>query len=265
MTTFVLKVIACVTMLIDHTAVSLFDVSGLVPQTTETRLLYLVLRGIGRIAFPIFCFLIVQGAIHTRNKGRYLARIGFFALISEIPFNLALNGRLFEWNSAGANWLANTHQNVDFTLFFGLLTVILMQWSGRRKGGFRLLGYILSAIAGAGLGLLARFFHTDYGLGGVLQIAMMGILVLPLDELRPGLSNSPMFRAILSAAAILVCSVVLRSDFELIALLSVPFIALYNEKPGPKTRLTKWGGYLFYPVHLTVLAWIFTVPGLIGA
>ena len=73
---FVLKCIAMVCMLIDHTGAVLF------PQ-------YRILRIIGRIAFPIYCFLLVEGAMHTRDIRKYELRLLGFALVSEIPFDLA--------------------------------------------------------------------------------------------------------------------------------------------------------------------------------
>lgn len=281
MSTFVLKLIAFGSMLVDHFAVTLFDVSGLVPGTPEMRILYRVLRGIGRIAFPIFCFLIVQGAIHTKSKWRYAVRLGLFALISEIPFNLAIRGVFFQWHPASIDFsalfsfsmeginawkglFAGTNQNVDFTLLLGLLAVYFMQWCGSWSGKKRYLGYALSALVAPVLGLFALFFRTDYSLGGVVQVAIMGILVLPLDRIKPGLAENPVFRAGIAALAIVTLCLIESNQFELIALASVPFIALYNGKRGLKTKFTKWGGYAFYPLHLAVLAMIFVIPKLLG-
>ena len=95
---FWLKMIAITTMLIDHVG------AVLLPQ-------YPILRIIGRIAFPIFCFLLVEGFMHTHDVIRYMTRIGLFALISEIPFDLLFYGRILD----------GTHQNVFFTLFIGLV------------------------------------------------------------------------------------------------------------------------------------------------
>lgn len=72
-----------------------------------------VIRKIGRPAFPVFCFFIVEGFCHTRNVKNYAVRLGIFALISEVPFDLAIFGTPFHWG----------HQNVFFTLFLGLLLI----------------------------------------------------------------------------------------------------------------------------------------------
>ena len=112
-----LKWIALVTMTIDH-----FAASGLYLQLAygdgvdvlgDTG--YMVLRTIGRLAFPIYCFLLTEGFRRTRSREHYALRLGVFALISEIPFDLAGSGEM--WNG----W----HQNVFFTLLFGLLALML--------------------------------------------------------------------------------------------------------------------------------------------
>ena len=136
-----LKWIAMGTMLIDHIGSSLIeggllnlsnpDSIPLIAASELGRQLYLldtVLRLIGRIAFPIFCFLLVEGFLHTKNLKRYLLRLGLFALISEIPFDLSLFGTLFE----------ATYQNVFWTLLFGLLVLTCLRFVEERtgKGGF---------------------------------------------------------------------------------------------------------------------------------
>ena len=83
MNTYKLKLIAIITMLIDHIA------AVLIPSDT---MLWLVMRCIGRLAFPIFVFLLVEGFHHTRDVKKYLLRLGAFALISEVPFDLAFYG-----------------------------------------------------------------------------------------------------------------------------------------------------------------------------
>ena len=127
-----LKMIAIVTMLIDHIGAAvlarLLMVNGLgeLDQTNTDAIMqwlsangalywmYTVMRMIGRVAFPIFCFLLVEGFLHTHDVKKYAMRLGLFALISEIPFDLAFSSKILEFN----------YQNVFFTLFIGLLTMI---------------------------------------------------------------------------------------------------------------------------------------------
>ncbi len=117
-----------------------------------------IIRYIGRPAFPIFCFLLVQGFLHTSDVKKYAVRLGIFALISEIPFDLALHIRPFHWQN----------QNVFFTLLIGLLAVWFIQSRGNT---------LFARIAGLFLGAgLAEALHTDYGAFGIALIVLLYLL-----------------------------------------------------------------------------------------
>jgi hypothetical protein len=127
-----LKLVAIITMLIDHTAATILDntlmsrgmrtldysdVQAIQQFYAANGLLIgidQIMRLIGRLAFPIFCFLLVEGMVHTRNKWKYTLRLALFALISEVPFDLAFYAKPFYWG----------YQNVYFTLLIGLLVLI---------------------------------------------------------------------------------------------------------------------------------------------
>lgn len=137
-----LKLIAIITMLIDHTAATILDKTLIARGAyqldpgdpgaalnfmADNGLIYfgnIAMRLIGRIAFPIFCFLLIEGFLHTRNKWKYAVRLGAFALISEIPFDLALMGKILEFS----------YQNVFFTLLIGLLVMMGFQAVKDRLG-----------------------------------------------------------------------------------------------------------------------------------
>ena len=125
-----LKLLAVLTMLVDHTGALLF------PQIA-------VFRIVGRLSFPIFCLLLAEGAAHTSGKARYFLRLLLFAVLSEIPYDLAFFGSLFYPGS----------QNVLFELALGLLAIFLIQ-----KISFRALG-LLTVF---GIAALAWLLHTDY-------------------------------------------------------------------------------------------------------
>lgn len=127
-----LKLVAIFTMLIDHTAATILDktlmkrglldldysnTQAVIHFYADNGLLFAVdsiMRLIGRLAFPIFCFLLVEGMIHTHNKLKYAIRLAIFALVSEIPFDLAFHSNPFYFE----------YQNVFFTLLIGLLVMI---------------------------------------------------------------------------------------------------------------------------------------------
>lgn len=111
-----LKIVGIITMFIDHLGLAVIGrmlsiYSG--EQLVHLNSIYSVTRSIGRLAFPIFCFLLVEGFDKTRSKAKYLFRLGIFALISEIPYDLAFSATVLEFG----------HQNVYFTLFLGLLAL----------------------------------------------------------------------------------------------------------------------------------------------
>jgi hypothetical protein len=101
MSSFALKMLAIASMLTDHIGVAL--------RSFMSNDLYLLCRTAGRLAMPIFCFLIAEGLFHTRSAWKYLLRLLLFALVSEVPFD-----RLFR-----GEWLEFGSQNVGFTLLFG--------------------------------------------------------------------------------------------------------------------------------------------------
>ncbi len=199
-----LKCIAIFSMLTDHTGAILF------PDV-------IALRYIGRLAFPIFCFLLVEGFFHTRNVYRYLGRLGIFALLSEIPFNLAFFHRVFFVQ----------RQNVFLTLFIGMAMMLALEKSRDMP---------LAQLAEAGAAALAAdYLHTDYGYMGILLIGLF-------YWFRRSRSVSILAGAgwnFLWAGRVQKCG----------ALAMIP-IALYN---GEKGRGMKYFFYLFYPLHLLAL------------
>ena len=107
-----LKNIALVSMVIDHAAVGLIEQSELTSGAAWS-LCGTAMRLVGRVAFPLFAFMIAEGAVHTRDRRRYALRLLLLAVISEIPFDLV----------AGGTWLFPVDQNTVFTLLLGLLAV----------------------------------------------------------------------------------------------------------------------------------------------
>ena len=200
---FTLKMIAIVTMLIDHVGAVLF------PQIE-------LLRIIGRIAFPIFAFTLVEGFFHTRDVKKYLMRLGVLALVSEIPFDLAFFGVPF----------AFVHQNVFFTLFLGILMLYFVVNTPR---DFRRVLCVLGMI------LLADYLQTDYGSWGLLMI-----LCYYVFREKPWLKYG-------GIAAINIFAMGYSQVYAPLALIP---IALYNGEEGYKCKKFFYG---FYPVHLFIL------------
>lgn len=120
-----LKVIAVITMLIDHAAWVLLDpyiktLAGTQYQYEKLRTLYTVMRAIGRTAFPIFCFLLIEGFHYTHSRRKYLRNIILFAFVSEYPFDLAMSGKFHMG-----------YQNVMFTMAIGLAVIWGIESAGK--------------------------------------------------------------------------------------------------------------------------------------
>jgi len=217
-----LKLIAMIAMLIDHTA---FILAPVLPFMRQTLLaiggtnitLYWIMRKIGRIAFPIFCFLITEGYTHTRNKIKYGLNLLIFAVISEIPYNLQF-GEFFYFK----------YQNVFFTLFLGLLLIYILENISNPLKRIIAMGIVV---------IVSIFLKGDYGMQGALVI----LLIYVLRE-RP------------AAQAILSYPLWSGGYAALAAFLP---INLYNGQRGfIKSKGAKYGFYLFYPVHITILVLI---------
>ncbi len=199
---FQLKCIAILTMFIDHMGAVFFPGE-------------LMFRYIGRIAFPIFAFLLVEGYFHTRDVRRYMLRLGLFAVISEIPYDLAFRETILEFE----------HQNVFFTLFIGVAMMYALekspQWQAKAAE-------VLLAMWAASL------LCSDYRYKGSLLIAVYYFLRgRKREEFVLGAGWNFLWNWEIQGYG---------------ALASVP-IAMYS---GQRGRSMKYFFYLFYPLHLAV-------------
>ena len=201
MTGFQLKLLAMLAMTADHIGAVFF------PEIP-------LLRWIGRLAMPVLCFFIGEGLRHTRSPRRYLLRLTGFALLSELPFDLAFYGGI-EWG----------HQNVYFTLALGLLALWAIQSRDME-------GWLLALTAA----LAAELLGCDYGMYGVL-------LILLLDRFHRARSEQ-------RAAAALLNLAFFGLQTQTLSLIALPLLWLYNGKRGRDDRRLF---YLYYPAHLCVL------------
>lgn len=176
-----LKLIAIGIMMIDHIAavivIRMLYSAAFYDHIQELYHVYTIMRIIGRLAFPIFCFLLVEGLLHTRSAAKYAIRMAIFALVSEIPFDLALYNRPFCFE----------HQNVFFTLLIGLLVLIGFRFIEGLKEDKKWL--ILIAVAGciaAGIvladevkSIIMNQINSGNGLKGdtVYTVDIMGIVI----------------------------------------------------------------------------------------
>lgn len=244
MSAFWLRLIACVTMLIDHIGYLTGNI---------------YLRMIGRLAFPIFVYLICNGYRFTSNKYRYALRIGVFALISQIPFSL------FCYRS-----ISFSHGNVMFTLLLGLLCI----WSSDRMLKHRILkwtAFVPTLIVSASY--YFGYISSDYGIRGILM--MMVFFYTDRKKLFYrllmlfGMVISLYFNQLLSCGWLTLKSLfgyyvrwphLTQWDWlQALSLLSLVFVFLYNGKKGTTSlgpvasKALQYGFYAFYPAHMLIL------------
>jgi len=231
----VLKIVAVLSMAIDHVGAAiflpyctyLFQTNA--PQADTVYHIYWVIRDIGRLAFPLYCFLLTEGFFHTGNRLKYARNLFAFALLSEIPFDLALYGKPFYWEG----------QNVYWTLLFALLGMIVMQkvWETKWQTAGKVV--VMGTVA-AGFMALGYVCQTDYDAWGVAAALAMYVLYR--------------FRLIGFAAGVLI--LFWMAEVEAYAFLALPLVFLYN---GERGRQRKWFYYAFYPVHFLILYAVFQV------
>lgn len=222
-----LKLIACITMLIDHIGASCIEARYETAENCPAGLTEfdLVLRLIGRLAFPIFCFLLVEGFLHTHDVKKYIRRLLLFGAVSEIPFDRAFFRTPFAWQ----------HQNVYWTLALGVIAMAAMQRFQDDAGRLTWRGGAAAVVCA----LAAELAATDYGAIGVALIVALYLT-----------RNSRTQQSILGAGMML---------FELTAPLAFVLTWFYNGQRGRCPQWAKWAFYLFYPVHLVVLGVITNV------
>ncbi len=214
----VLKLIAVITMLVDHVAAAFLAENTTVLFVVMGRSvhLYSLMRTIGRISFPIFAFLIVEGYLHTHDRKRYGLSLALFALLSEIPWDLEHTGNAFVISS----------QNVFFTLVLGYLGICMLE-RYREKPVYQACWLI-------GLLAVSVVLHADYGSGGYAFILFMYVL-----------REYELLRAVIGCGFL--------SSRWRAGLAFIP-IAMYNGERGfIHGKVMKYCFYLIYPVHILIL------------
>jgi len=210
-----LKWIAMITMFIDHVGAVVLEY---IPQfeLPAVNAAYYIMRYIGRLAFPIYCFLLVEGYHHTSNRMRYLRDLLIFGLISEIPFEICFMSEP-----------GNGFHNIFWTLALGLGVMMALDYAKTKYVNatwMNLLIMVVGAYAAETLG-------CDYGAIGVL-------LIFILYQTR----NDRAKQSIFGGIAML---------YEVTG--PVAFVLTFFYNGERKIKKYKYAFYAFYPVHLLLL------------
>lgn len=228
----VLHILAMVLMLMDHLWATLLPAQDW-------------LTCAGRVAFPIFAFMSVEGYFHTHNFKKYAQRMLLFAVLSEIPFDLMYGG----------TWFYPVHQNVIWTLLMGLLGIHLME-TVRKKQKPWVYVLVSAGVVAAG-GILGTLCMVDYYGVGVLTVfifyffrgrkwwCLLGQL-LALYWVNVQMLGGLMYPIQLFGMEFELC----QQGLALLALLP---IWLYRGRQGYHSKPFQYACYAFYPVHMLIL------------
>lgn len=241
---FTLRIVAMIAMFCDHAAKTILN-------STDINLLLIV----GRLAYPIFAYQLVEGYFHTKNLGAYVRRLCIFAVLSEIPFNLMVGGALF-YPAA---------QNVLWTMLIGIGVIYGIERMRRLETmSLSTMGMIFVIVLCGDFA--ATYGMTDYAGPGVLMIVLFYcsrcVKYRYLVEL---------FGMVLVNGCLLIgpFEVLRIGEYEItyslqsIAILALLPIWLYKGKQGYHSRWFQTFCYGFYPLHMMVLIWITLVTQLL--
>ncbi len=237
LSTFWLKIIAIICMTVDHAGLCLglvyknesYYLSGFMSYDT-----YSLMRTMGRLAFPIFCYLIVEGLFYTHDVFLYTLRLFIFAGLSQIPFSLMTKREAFAFEQ---------NLNVYFTLAFGLITIAAIEYFKKlekKKTINTPIFVLLSAVVIICSTSFADTINTDYAGYGVVVIVIFYVF-----------KDKPLF----IAGALAIATHIMSSGIEMYALLAMVPIVLHNHQKGPSL---KYIFYMYYPVHMLILYFIST-------
>ena len=231
--TDLLKLVAIAAMLVDHIGGAFF------PEIP-------VFRWIGRLAFPIFAFMAVEGYFHTHSFRKYALRLALFAVLSEVPFDLMYGG----------TWFYPVHQNVIWTLLLGLLSIHLMETVRKKqKTWLYLLPALLVVLIGTVLGTLSM---VDYYGTGVLTIFIFYFFRGRKWWCLAGQLLALYWVNVQLLGGLLYPVHIFGMEFEIcqLALLCLPLLWCYHGRQGAHNRKIQLACYAFYPVHMLILVLI---------
>ena len=219
-----LKKIAMGTMFIDHAAVAIIYGCGLNGWSPLAANIGLAMRLVGRMAFPLYAFMLVQGFMWTRDWKKYLLRVVLFAFVSEIPFNLALSNKI---------WYSNT-QNTMMTLALGLVCMKMLEVLEQKYKDEKIMSLALGAWVVVGAMIIATLFKIDGGAFGLLLVVLFYLF-----------RHRPAEQGVAGCVGLLL--IYGFSLSVLFAWIAIFFISRYNGERGRKMGLLP---YIFYPAHL---------------
>ncbi len=233
-----LKIIAIILMILDH--IGYYFVSYISKETFD------VLRFFGRMAMPIFAFLIVQGFYHTKDLKMYIFKLFVTATIFQgLLFGLGIINKVYVPNFY---IVINTYLNILYSFVLSLVVLWLVDKKHIVKN--KVLNYLLK-ILGIAIIILV-YYLIDLELGLRVPVTILGFYIA--EKIKSNSKNSEMSQLVMLITLV----VALFADYEnlqfnLPSILSLFIISLYNGERGKKNKVISTTFYVFYPLHHVIL------------
>lgn len=242
LSTNALKILAVLFMFIDHIGLIFFEVPSPLGDTQIGSILDVPFRVVGRCAFPLFLFCLIEGYKHTSDKLNYMKRLSLFAVISEVPYDLGNYHKIWSWQGC----------NVMVTMFMIISTLYAFEFlSEKIKDSVNV--RISCIITVCIICVIIHFISPDYGIGG--YFAGLALYLIPMVK-KLQQKYMPDRLKLIAIYGSIILLIIFCNVTEMFALADIPLIKSYN---GQKGKSMKWFFYLFYPLHFVLLYGIYAV------
>ena len=239
----------------------LLDLIGVIFQASLPTTLFFLLRAVGRLSFPLFCFILVEGFFHTKNRKTYQWRLLIFAVLSEIPYVLAFSYlpaditgfSLSSQHPFRSFASAFQQQNILFTLFLGFTAMKWMERTPQRRQNsiYKNIDILILFCC------ISEIFRTDCGSAGILCIFFFYSFYKEREQKKGTSGTSGGFtikEGLIGIAPAALLTYITPFPVQLFAFADSLILHCYN---GERGKGYKYFFYLFYPLHLMVLFFCF--------
>lgn len=251
LSSFWIKIIACVTMVIDHSAQIIYNV-------TESTKAYQACKAVGRLSFPLFCFILVEGFFYTRSRAKHAILLAVFAVISNPFYNFYSTVMKKGFVLGKTNFLSITELNILFTLLLGFLAIWLIDFvkyknsdeNGVSTMGQSVINWIVIIAVTIAACVIAYFINCMYAYSGVIMIVGLYLTRKKVvgQFIVIAISSLLFSNFMISHGHVMVR---LSPTIQWAAVFAIIPIFFYNNTPG--IRRWKYFFYVFYPVQLLIL------------
>ena len=244
-----IKIIGIISMLIDHIAVYFSD---MLPLS-----LYFLMRGIGRIAMPLFVYGIVQGYMHTRNLKKYIVRLSLLAVITQsIIYSFLYINKLYYPNYYT---YISEPLNIVFSFVLSLILIKSLDFTKKYISGVnKYTNFFLRIISIIFVFVTYHFAKIDYDF--VVPILLVNFTIF--EKLKKKLSKQNLNGLLTGIELILMVIILLNYNImEILAVFDILLLCLYNGKKSNKNSINKNTFYIFFPLHNAILYFLAMVIG----